>query len=48
MLSDTNVAIREDNTIGIRVVLPKIQTSTIAYDIGQSIVEGFRYGYWTL
>ena len=48
MLSDTNVAIREDNTIGIRVVLPKIQTSAITYDIGQSIVEGFRYGYWTL
>jgi len=45
---DVEVKIRENNTIGIRVVLPKIQTTAITYDLEQSIVEGINYGYWTL
>ena len=48
MTNDIQVAIRDDNTIGIRVVLPEIQTTDITYDVDQSIVEGIRYGYWTL
>ena len=48
LTTDIQVAVREDNTIGIRVVLPEIQTTDITYDVDQSIVEGIRYGYWTL
>ena len=48
LTTDVQVAVREDNTIGIRVVLPEIQTTDITYDVDQSIVEGIRYGYWTL
>ena len=46
--TDIQVAVRDDNTIGIRVILPEIQTTDITYGIDQSIVEGIRYGYWTL
>ena len=45
---DVQVAVREDNTIGIRVLIPEMSRTEITYNFGESIVEGVRYGYWTL
>jgi len=43
-----SMAVREDNTIGIRLESPDVSATELTYSLDESIVEGIRYGYWTL
>ena len=48
LINSYSMAVREDNTIGIRVESPDVSTTELTYSLDESIVEGIRYGYWTL
>ena len=48
LMKSYSMAVRDDNTIGIRVESPDVSETEINYSIDESIVEGIRYGYWTL
>jgi regulator of sigma E protease len=48
LINSYSVAVREDNTIGVRVESPDISSTELTYSLGESIVEGIRYGFWTL
>jgi regulator of sigma E protease len=48
LIKSYSMAVREDNTIGIRVESPDVSATELTYSLDESIVEGIRYGYWTL
>ena len=48
LINSYSMAVREDNTIGIRVESPDVSATELTYSLDESIVEGIRYGYWTL
>jgi len=48
LINSYSMAVREDNTIGIRVESPDVSTTGLTYSLDESIIEGIRYGYWTL
>ncbi|MGB2370221.1 MAG: RIP metalloprotease RseP [Flavobacteriaceae bacterium] len=48
LINSYSMAVREDNTIGIRVESPDVSATELSYSLDESIVEGIRYGYWTL
>ena len=46
MINTYSMAVREDNTIGVRVESPGL--TELTYSLDESFTEGIRYGYWTL
>lgn len=48
LIKSYSMAVREDNTIGVRVESPDVSATELAYSLDESIAEGIRYGYWTL
>ncbi|MDG1824113.1 MAG: RIP metalloprotease RseP [Flavobacteriaceae bacterium] len=48
LINSYSMAVRENNTIGIRVESPEISATELTYSFDESILEGIRYGYWTL
>ena len=48
LIKSYSMAVREDNTIGVRVESPDVSATELAYSLDESITEGIRYGYWTL
>ena len=48
LINSYSMPVREDNTIGIRVESPNVSATELTYSLDESIVEGIRYGYWTL
>ena len=48
LINSYSMAVREDNTIGVRVESPDVSATELTYSLDESIVEGIRYGYWTL
>ena len=46
LINTYSMAVREDNTIGVRVESPGL--TELTYSLDESFTEGIRYGYWTL
>jgi len=48
LINSYSIAVREDKTIGIRLESTDVSATELTYSLGESIVEGIRYGYWIL
>ena len=48
LINSYSMAVREDKTIGIRLESTDVSATELNYSLGESIVEGIRYGYWIL
>ena len=48
LINNYSMAVREDKTIGIRLESTDVSATELNYSLGESIVEGIRYGYWIL
>ena len=45
LIKSYSMAVREDNTIGVRVESPDVSATELAFSLDESITEGIRYGY---